>query len=253
MSDNEDNFIDDWNELAIHLDQNKPDLLLLPEMPFCKWIASEKKVSDEIKSDSVQKHNKWTIKIGQLNAGSIIYSRPVIAGDKFLNTAYVYNKEKGHLKVHTKSFFPEETFFWEERWFDHDEVTSFDVLEVSGIKIGILLCTEMWFTQYARHYGKQGIDILLCPRATGMSSVNQWIRCGQTLAIISGAYCLSSNRSGFGDHGFKWGGAGWIAEPVNGNLLSLTTRQDKFVTMEIDLVRSRNAKNQYPLYVKDSW
>ena len=94
MSDNEDNFIDDWNELAIHLDQNKPDLLLLPEMPFCKWIASEKKVSDEVKLDSVQKHDKWTIKIGQLNARSIIYSRPVIAGDKFLNTAYVYNKEK---------------------------------------------------------------------------------------------------------------------------------------------------------------
>ena len=39
LSDNENNFIDDWKELKIHLDQNKPDLLLLPEMPFSKWIA----------------------------------------------------------------------------------------------------------------------------------------------------------------------------------------------------------------------
>ena len=43
MSDNEDSFIVDWNALTIHLDQNRSDLLLLPEMPFSKWIASEKK------------------------------------------------------------------------------------------------------------------------------------------------------------------------------------------------------------------
>jgi N-carbamoylputrescine amidase len=108
----------------------------------------------------------------------------------------------------------------------------------------------MWFTEYARHYGKQGIDILLCPRASGMASVNQWIRCGQTLAIISGAYCLSSNRSGAGDHGFQWGGSGWIAEPVSGNLHGITTPREKFITMEIDIDKSRNAKKEYPLYVR---
>jgi N-carbamoylputrescine amidase len=250
MSDNEDNFIVDWNELTIHLDQNKPDLLLLPEMPFCKWIASEKKVTNESKRVSVDKHEKWLTKIEQLNAKNIVYSKPVIAGDKFFNTAFVFDKDKGHLKIHTKSFFPEERFFWEETWFDHEDVTSFEVLEVNGVKLGVLLCTEMWFTQYARHYGKQGIDILFCPRSTGMASVNQWIRCGQTLAILSGAYCLSSNRSGFGDHGFRWGGSGWIAEPVNGNLHAITTPHEKFVTMEIDLSKSSEAKNEYPLYVK---
>jgi N-carbamoylputrescine amidase len=108
----------------------------------------------------------------------------------------------------------------------------------------------MWFMEYARQYAKKGIDILLCPRATGMASINRWIRCGQTLAILSGGYCLSSNRSGPGDDSFQWGGVGWIAEPIKGNLLSITTPKEKFVTLEIDLTKSRQAKNEYPLYVR---
>jgi predicted amidohydrolase len=250
MSDDEEKFIVDWNELGIHLDQNKTDLLLLPEMPFSKWIASERKVNEEWKVNSVEKHDKWMVKLEQLNADLIVYSKPVIAGDKFFNTAFLYEKGKGHLKIHTKSFFPEETFFWEETWFDREEMPTFELLEVSGINIGVLLCTEMWFTEYARHYEKLGIDILLCPRATGMASVNQWIRCGQTLAIISGAYCLSSNKSGRVEDEFQWGGSGWIAEPMNGNLLGITTPYEKFVTTQIDITKSRSAKNEYPLYVK---
>ena len=56
LSDNESKFIDDWNSLKIHLDQNKTDLLLLPEMPFSKWIASEKKINNRYKTESVAKH-----------------------------------------------------------------------------------------------------------------------------------------------------------------------------------------------------
>jgi len=250
MSDDESNFLVDWNELTIHLEQNEPDLLLLPEMPFGKWIASEKEVNEESKVKSVEIHKEWMIKMEQLNVRYIVYSKPVIAGDKFFNTAFLFEKGRGHSKVHTKAFFPEETFFWEETWFDHEEVKTFDLLEISGLKIGVLLCTEMWLIEYARQYAKKGIDILLCPRATGMTSVNQWIRCGQTLAIIAGSYCLSSNRSGHGDHNFQWGGSGWIAEPINGNLLGITTSHEKFITMEIDVTKSRAAKNEYPLYVK---
>jgi len=250
LSDSEDNFIDDWKKLTLHLDRTEPDLLLLPEMPFSKWNASEKKVSKQSKAISVEKHERWLGKMEQINAKQIVYSRPVIAGDKFFNTAFVYEKDRGHVKIHTKSFFPEEPFFWEESWFDHESPRAFELLSLGEIKIGALLCTEMWFTGYARQYGKQGIDILLCPRATGLASVDSWIRCGQTLAVLSGAYCLSSNKSGTGDDDFQWGGSGWIAEPVTGNLIGITTSLAKFVTVEIDVSKSRKAKSEYPLYVR---
>src|SRR5262245_47874086 len=116
MSDNEHDFIADWNELTLYLDQSKTDLLLLPEMPFSKWIASEKKVNEGSKVQSVARHERWLVKLEELNARHIVYSKPVIAGDKFFNTAYVYERGSGHFKIHTKSFFPEESFFWEQTW-----------------------------------------------------------------------------------------------------------------------------------------
>jgi predicted amidohydrolase len=115
----------------------------------------------------------------------------------------------------------------------------------------VLLCTELWFTQWARHYGQEGIDLLLCPRATSQTSVQQWIDCGKVSAIVSGAYCLSSNRSGLGEGGFLWGGAGWVTQPGTGNVLTLTSSDCRFSTIEIDLETSRDAKVNYPLNVLD--
>jgi len=249
LSDNELHFVEDWNKLKTHLQTYKPNLLLLPEMPFCKWIATEKVVNESTKTQSVKKHEKWMREIEQLKVTYTIYSKPVIKGDQFFNTAFVYEKGVGHHEIHSKCFFPEEDHFWEETWYDPDPHKAFDLLDIGGIRIGVLLCTEMWFTQYAREYGKHGIDILLCPRATGLASVSQWTRCGQTLAIISGAYCLSSNRSGNGDNGFQWGGNGLIATPVTGNLSGVTSAGEKFITRDIDVLKSREAKNKYPLYV----
>jgi predicted amidohydrolase len=251
LSDNERHFTDDWNKLKLHLDDYHPDLLLLPELPFSKWIAAEKKPCDECKMQSVEKHERWMTELEKLSAKQIVYSRPVIEEQKFYNSAFVFDIDSGHRKIHSKSFFPEEPHFWEQTWYDPEDEKSFNAFELNGIKIGVLLCTEMWFTEYARQYGKQGIDILLCPRATGIDSVNQWIRCGQTLSVISGAYCLSSNKSGKGDHAFQWGGNGWVAEPMSGELLGKTTDKRKFITKEIDITKSRNAKTEYPLYVRD--
>ena len=251
LSDNENNFIDDWKQLQIHLDENRPDLLLLPELAFCKWIASDKGANNATKIRSAEEHERWMLKLEQLNVRRIVYSKPVILNGNFFNTAFVFEKGIGHSKIHTKSFFPEEPFFWERSIYDQEEEMKFEVLDLGDIKVGALLCTEMWFTEHARQYGKEGIDILLCPRATGMESVKRWLMCGQMLSIISGAYCLSSNKSGPGEDGFKWGGNGWIAEPVTGNLLGVTSNEKKFITIDIDINKSRIAKTEYPLYVTE--
>lgn len=251
LSDNEQEFINDWEQLKAHLDNHQPDLLLLPELPFCQWIASVKTINHTAKVQSVEKHERWLSRLDELNARYIVYTRPIVAGDKFFNTAFVYQKGAEHTKLHTKCYFPEEPHFWEDTWYDAEEGKPFEALQLNGFKIGAMLCTEMWFTQYARQYGKQDVDILVCPRATGKGSVTQWVRCGQTLAIISGAHCLSSNRSGPGTGGFQWGGNGFIAQPMDGELLGITAADGKFITREIDLRKGREAKTDYPLYVKE--
>lgn len=249
MNDDESEFAKDWNILQGHLSNNFSDLLVLPEMPFCQWVASELPVSNSKKQEAIAKHELWCTRFDELGIDKIVYSRPILKDNLYHNTAFIWQKGIGDQQIHSKQYFPEEEYFWEASWYDTDE-NGFALIEVEGIKIGILLCTEVWFTQHARTYGEQGIDLLLCPRATGITSLDQWIRCGQTLAIISGAYCLSSNRTGAGKNGFQWGGAGWIAQPMNGELLGVTSDSEKFVTVDISLLKAKEAKKEYPLYVK---
>lgn len=248
LSNDNVQFADDWKALVSHCKLNNTELVLLPEMPFYPWIASRQEVCESTKVKAIQAHEEWIKRFDELGDAIVAYSKPEIKDGKFLNTAYLWSKANGHQKVHTKYFFPEEDGFYEETWFDRDS-KHFEVVEVNGVKIGFLLCTEIWFTQYSRKYGLDGIDLLLCPRATAESSLNQWLRCGQTSAVIGGCYCLSSNRSGLGENNFKWGGTGWITQPQDGEVLGITSNESPFVTIELDLGKSKLAKSDYPLYV----
>ena len=248
LNDERKAFAEDWESLTEYLDREPSDLLLLPEMPFCEWWADTPEFNSEKQLSAVEIHAEYIKNFETLHAKNILYSRPVAKNGRFHNVAFIWNAVRGEVPVHTKQYFPQEPYFYEETWFDADD-TGFKVLEVEGLRIGVLLCTEMWFTQHARKYGELGADLLLCPRATGISSVDQWIRCGQTLAVISGAFCLSSNRTGTAGNGFRWGGNGWIAQPADGKLLGVTSARQKFLTIDIDISLAQNAKKEYPLYV----
>jgi len=243
-------FEKDWAQLVAHCKLNKSEFVLLPEMPFYAWIANQPSIDAAKKIKAVEAHEKWLQRIEELGDAIVAYSKPLIKADKFYNTAYVWSKKTGHQKVHTKYFFPEEAGFYEATWFDK-EPKHFELIEINGLKIGFLLCTEIWFTQNTRKYGLDGIDFLLCPRATGKSSIAQWIRCGQTSSVIGGCYCLSSNRSGIGANDFNWGGTGWICQPMDGSLLGVTSNDEPFLTLDIDVEKSKLAKKEYPIYVKE--
>lgn len=113
------------------------------------------------------------------------------------------------------------------------------------------MCTEIWFTEHARGYARQGVRILLSPRATEKATTDKWLMGGRVTAVMSGAYCLSSNRWGASGAGFDWGGSGWVTEPDQGDLLAVTDQQTRFITVEIDLSKVDHAKNGYPRYVKE--
>ena len=248
LNDREKKFKKDWEKLIHHVEKNKSDLVLLNEMPFGKWIASSKEVDDDLKAESFGIHNTWIKRIPEFNRAIVIYSKPVFKRGKLFNTAFVWTKEDGHKALHSKYYFPEEEHFYEASWFDSQE-KSFEIFEVRKIKIGVLICSELWMLEHARSYGLQGADIIVTPRATGKKSVKQWLTCGQTAAMTSGAYSISSNRAGEGDDGFKWGGSGWVIRPGDGKIVGLTSGKEPFVTVKLNLKKASEAKQQYPLNI----
>lgn len=239
-----------WNRLIRHLEQEQSDLLLLPEMPFFQWVTRSNVVNSNLWEQAVKAHDVWINRLNQLPVELIIASRPAIKNNRYLNKGFIFSRDKGIIFVHDKYYLPDEPGYYEASWYERGE-ENFDVIHINGIKIGFLICTEIWFTARARQYLKQDVDIIVCPRATPESKVDIWVTGGKATAIVSGAFCLSSNYNGPNTQKENFGGSGWIIEPERGDVLGTTSLNQEFLTLNIDINDAKKAKATYPRYVKE--
>jgi len=240
----------DWEDLVIHTKQARSDFVLLPEMPFYPWVAARRPVDAAVWEDAVAAHNQWLGRLHDLEPAAVAGTRPVVRAGRRYNEGFVWTVETGYRPVHTKTYLPDEDGFWEASWYERGDGV-FEVVNVGPLTAGFLICTEQWFAEHARAYAKKGAHVVLCPRATPAASGDKWLAGGRTVAVTSGAFCLSSNRGGIDARGMSWGGTGWIVEPQEGVVLALTDREHPFKTVDIDPATAERAKLTYPRYVEE--
>lgn len=237
----------EWNALVEHVQAEKSALVVLPEMPFYPWMAATDQVEGAIWGEAVQAHDEWETRLSELGAKIIVGSRPAIVAETGTrhNIAFVAHDGEIHY-VHTKYYLPNEDGFWEAKWYERGG-KHFDAVQYDDVTMGFMICTDLWFTEHARSYGRQGAHFVINPRATEKSTIDKWLLGGRATAIASGAYCLSSNHCGECD-GVIFGGTGWVIDP-NGNILATTSDEQPFVTIDVDLEQAVAAKATYPRYV----
>jgi predicted amidohydrolase len=240
----------DWQRLLAHVKRERSELVLLPEMPFYPWMARSREFTPSLWKLAVKAHEDWMQQFIEMVPAMVLATVPVIRDGRRLNEGFLWHPDTGYRPVHTKYYLPDEAGFWEATWYERGPF-EFLATGTERARIGFLICTEMWFTEHARAYAVQGVDILACPRATPGSSVQKWIAGGRTAAVTSGAFCLSSNFGGTDRLGMHWGGKGWIIEPEEGDVLALTSPSQPIVTLDIDLGVAVRAKSTYPRYVRE--
>jgi N-carbamoylputrescine amidase len=239
-----------WADLIDHCRQHRSELVVLPEMPFSPWLAESEVADQSAWMSAVIEHESWRKAYLDLVPAAVLCTDPVVDNGINYNEAYAWSTVGGYRAAHRKYYLPDEPGFWEAHWYERGP-KEFVVQEIAETRVGFLLCTEMWFTEHARSYGRQGAEILAVPRATGLASADKWIAGGRAAAVASGAFCLSSNRGGVDDAGFEWGGHGWIIEPEEGGVLGVTTPAQPYLTIDIDLDVAKGAKTTYPRYVAE--
>ena len=249
MSNQPDRFEQDWKALCDHVKSAASDLVLLPEMPFYPWLASTKKCEPERWQAAVKVADQWISRFGELAPAFVLGTRPVVNNGRRLNEGFCWNGTSGYRAAHYKYYLPDEEGFWEASWYERGQY-DFSRVQCHQANVGFLICTELWFNQHARDYARQDVHLIVSPRATPKASVDKWIAGGRTAAVVSGAFCLSSNHKGARANGPDWGGAGWIVEPEEGAILGLTSEKHPFITLEIDLQAAENAKGTYPRYIR---
>lgn len=238
----------DWGTLVAEVRAEGSDLVLLPEMPFGPWVAASRKFDAAAWRACVVAHDRWMSRLAELGPAVVLGTRPVESGDRRLNEAFVWDAGQGYRPVHHKHYLPDEEGFWEASWYGRGR-REFAAADTKAGRVAFLVCTEMWFTAHAIDYARAGVQFLACPRASPGSSTEKWKAGGVAGAVVSGAYCLASNRGGPGPDGREWGGTGWIIEPEEGRILDLTSRERPVVTVAVDPGVADRAKRTYPRYV----
>ena len=239
----------EWDKLSHHTATHAPDLVLLPEMCFAPWFCAAPQRDEQTWQRAVSTHNTWLERLPELGAKFVIGTAPRDIDDARHNVAYLWSAGGGLQWIHSKTYLPNDEGYWEATWYDRAPI-DFQATRAGDTTIGIMICTEIWFLQHARDYGKHGIHLLLNPRSTPRPTNDKWLAGGRTAAVVSGAYCLSSNHAGRSG-GVDLGGAGWLCDP-DGAVLATTNEAEPFVTLELDLGAADRAKSTYPRYVDDS-
>lgn len=231
--------------LRDHCHAQQSEFVLLPEMPFSVWLADSPEENDADWSAAIQSHLDWIARLPELGAEVIVGTRPVLKKGERYNAGFIWTKTGGLTDAHAKRYLPEEPGFWEATWYRRGP-NEFHAVQTPKGKLGFLICTELWFNHHARDYGKEGVQLIVCPRATEGRTVDKWVVGGRAAAVVSGAYCLSSNRSWKKADGSRTSAVGWIIEPMHGNVLGLTSAAQPFLTLDIDLSGADRAKSSYP-------
>jgi N-carbamoylputrescine amidase len=249
LSDNPDDLQKDWKALVNHVKAQRSDLVLLPEMPACPWFAAQAEFDEQIWRQAVRIHDDFMIELSALAPAEVLGTRPMQIDAQRLNQAFVWSQKRRYKAVRSKAYFPDEPGFFEAKWFDAP-VRDFTPVKLDGTKIGFLICTELMFNEWARHYGRQGVHVIAVPRATEKATVERWLIALRMAAIVSGACVLSSNHVGIGPSGVNFGGSGAVISP-EGEVLAVTSREQPFVTVEVNLSDAEAAKKTYPRYVRE--
>jgi N-carbamoylputrescine amidase len=243
MNDDREAFARDWKALAEHVGRESSELVLLPEMPFHRWFCAAPSFDPVVWKEAVEEHRRWTDRIGELGAPVVLGSRPVELGGRRLNEGFVWTRKGGAKGVHLKSYLPDEEGYFEASWYGRGD-RDFSAFEVGGWKAGLMICSDVWALQHARGYGKAGAHLVAVPYAGPRSSTEKWVACGRVVAVVSGAFCIASNRKGSGG-GVNFGGSGWVIDP-DGRVLGLTSGEKPFVTVDLDMRQAERAKKTYP-------
>ena len=246
LPDNRLEFEGAWDNLVQHVRFAESGLVVLPELPASSWFATTPHFDQSRWDAVVAAHERLMDGLPAFGSATVVTSIAETVDGERRNTAVAWTRETGLVRMHAKTILPEEPGFHEQSWYVAGNVRP-AVHQVGDVRVGALLCSELMATDRARWLGNDGAQVICVPRAT--TDQEYWVVAARMAAIASGAYVLSSNRSGQGTTGEDtFGGRSLIVDP-SGTVVGETSRGKPFATAEIDLAVADRAKRSYPRYL----
>ena len=229
-----------WEALIEHTAVERPEVVILPEMPFCEWIFVGDAVDFGQWRDAIDRHDEMIGRLDELAAPWVMSSRPAERDGRRLNEAFLWSKASGYRAIRHKWYLPDAPVARETVWFDRGD-RDFAPISCGPVRVGVQLCSEIMFPEHAREIGFADAHLIVHPRASGGGK--RWRVACEMSAVSSGCFVISANRRSYDRDWFS--GGSWLFSP-EADLLGETTAAQPFVTVEIDAAVAERAKTTYP-------
>ncbi|WP_250152450.1 carbon-nitrogen hydrolase family protein [Ancylobacter radicis] len=236
----------EWQQIARAVEDAGPDLLVTNQLPFGSWVAGSPRYDEKTAAETIDIHDEGIKALSDLDLPAVITSRPVWSDGLLANESVVLEGRRVRY-LHRKLVLPDQEGWRERTWFRPGRGGPL-LADVLGIRVGVLLCTELMFNEMARHLGGDGAELIVVPRATDAPS--PCMTAGAMAAIVSGSYVVSSNRVGRAGNNPEFGGPGFAFAP-DGALMATTSADENIVVVEIDARAARRQKCRYPCYLAE--
>ncbi len=157
-------------------------IILAPELCLTNFSFTKMKEASEFGKKALEELKK-------LSKDKIIsFSLTTSHDKKYFNTAVILHKEK---IVYQRDKYKLFKFGDEDRYFQEGKEEDIKIVEVDGIRFGILICFEIRFIDLWKKL--QGVDILLIPALWGVLRKEQLEIISNSLAVVNQCYVMVSN------------------------------------------------------------
>jgi predicted amidohydrolase len=212
----------------------KADLIVLPELFATGYTFVSKEEADKLGEDLNGKTAEFLMNLAKKTGAIIVAGFIEKDKNKIYNSAIIISHEGIHgsyRKLHL--------YYKEKLWFSPGN-RNFQVFELKGIKIGIMICFDWIFPENARTLTLLGADIIAHPANLVLPYCQNAMK---TRSLENRIYTITANRIGTekrGSDSFRFTGASQITS-YNGEILSTAPSNEIFTDfIKVDIHKARN-------------
>lgn len=224
------------------------DIVLLPEMFICPYDNSCFAEYGEVEGDkSFKRMSKWARDRGIiLVAGSV----PELENDKIYNTAYVFDDKGKCIAKHRKTHLFDIDVKNKIRFMESEVLTAGDgttVVDTKYGKIGICICYDIRFPEFARKMALEGAMLILVPAAFNMTTgPAHWQLTARARALDNQVYYALCSPARVDGAGYVAYGHSLLANPW-GEVIAEMDEKEGVLIQDIDLSYCHAIREQLPL------
>ncbi len=162
-------------------------------------------------------------------------------GNKFFNTAVVFDEKGKNIGRYHKIHIPHDPGFYEKEYFEQGQ-DGYKIFNTKFGKFAVLICFDQWFPEAARQVRLDGAQIIFYPTAVGeiigYKSEGDWHDAWETIqrghAIANSLYVATVNRTGR-ESQMQFFGQSFVSDPFGKVLKRAGKDKEEVLVQKLDL------------------